>query len=89
VLGRWFAEFGTRKWFPASRNALQAAVAKFARFGSWLLLLAWVPVIGDPITVAAGVLRVDFRLFIVLVAIGKAARYLVVLWGARALVTYF
>ncbi|WP_395021342.1 YqaA family protein [Dongia sp.] len=89
MLGRWFAELATRKWFPASSMALQAAVDRFGRFGNWLLLFAWLPVIGDPITVAAGVLRVDFRLFIVLVAVGKAARYLVVLWGARALMPFF
>ena len=49
----------------------------------WSLLLAWVPVIGDPLTFAAGIMRVDFRLFLVLVAIGKAGRYAVLVLAAQ------
>lgn len=42
--------------------------------------MAWVPVIGDPLTFAAGFLRVNVWLFLVLVTIGKAGRYAAVLW---------
>ena len=47
----------------------------FSRYGVWYLLFAWLPVIGDPLTFAAGIMKVDFRLFLGLVAIGKAGRY--------------
>jgi membrane protein YqaA with SNARE-associated domain len=85
VLGRWLASYADRKWFPVSAAALDRAARKLSRFGSWSLLLAWLPIVGDPLTVAAGLLRVDFRVFLVFVALGKAARYLVVLWGVEAL----
>jgi len=83
VLGRWLAGYADRKWFPVSAAALESAARKLSRFGSWSLLLAWLPIVGDPLTVAAGLLRIDFRVFLVFVAAGKAARYLVVLWGAK------
>jgi membrane protein YqaA with SNARE-associated domain len=49
----------------------------YQRWGVWSLLLAWVPVIGDPLTVMAGVMRTPLWLFIVMTGIGKLARYLV------------
>ena len=44
------------------------------------LLASWVPIIGDPITVIAGVLRVPFMTFLTLVTIAKVGRYLVLAW---------
>ena len=66
-----------RRWFPVSRDQLDRAGTWVSRYGVWSLLFAWLPVIGDPLTFAAGIMRVDFRLFVVLVAIGKAGRYAV------------
>ncbi|MGJ0455782.1 DedA family protein [Aliarcobacter cryaerophilus] len=48
----------------------------FDRFGAFSLLFAWLPIIGDPITFIAGVLRYDFRKFLVLIVISKFSRYL-------------
>ena len=48
----------------------------FDRFGAFSLLFAWLPIIGDPITFIAGVLRYNFRKFLVLVVISKFSRYL-------------
>ena len=75
AIGRFFAEFSERRWFPVSAAAFERATAWYGRFGVWSLLLSWVPVIGDPLTVAAGVLRVGLWRFVALVTIGKAARY--------------
>jgi len=72
-----------RRWFPVSGEQLDRAGAWFSKYGVWSLLLAWVPVIGDPLTFAAGILRVDFRLFVVLVAIGKAGRYAALIFAAQ------
>jgi len=71
-----------RPWFPVRPATLERARATFGRFGTWSLLFAWVPWIGDPLTVAAGLLRVPLPRFIALVGIGKTARYLAVAWGA-------
>jgi len=52
----------------------------FARYGSWSLLLSWLPVIGDPLCLAGGLLKVPFARFSILVASGKALRYSAVAW---------
>jgi membrane protein YqaA with SNARE-associated domain len=76
VLGRFFSEFRDRPWFPVQRGAYDRAVAWFRRYGAWTLLLSWLPVVGDPLTLAAGVLRVRLLPFLLLVSIGKAGRYI-------------
>ena len=78
LLGRYMARFSDRKWCPLSARQQDRAGAWFQRFGLWSLLFAWVPVVGDPLTVAAGVLRVRFLPFLVLVAVGKTGRYVLV-----------
>ncbi len=85
-LGRFLEHFMDRSWFPIDGAAMARAQGWFGRWGLWSLLLSWVPVIGDPLTLVAGVLRVPFGRFLVLVTIGKVLRYgLVVLawqqWG--------
>lgn len=77
-LGLHARRFEGRRWFPFSPATIERSGERFRRWGLWSLLLAWVPVIGDPLTFIAGVLRVPFWQFLPLVAIGKAARYVVV-----------
>lgn len=77
LLGRFIERFRDRPWFPVSRPRLAQAEAWYRRFGIWSLLLSWVPIIGDPLTVVAGVLRTPFLTFLVLVTVAKAGRYLV------------
>jgi membrane protein YqaA with SNARE-associated domain len=78
TLGRFLSGFRDRWWFPVRGRSFERGVAWFRRYGTWSLLLSWMPVVGDPLTAAAGVLRVGFVQFLVLVTIGKAARYLFV-----------
>jgi membrane protein YqaA with SNARE-associated domain len=78
LLGRFCLHWRDRRWFPISSSALDRASRWFARYGHWSLLFAWVPVVGDPLTFAAGVLRTRFWLFLALVAAGKTARYIAV-----------
>ncbi|MDA1090245.1 MAG: DedA family protein [Proteobacteria bacterium] len=85
VLGRFCLHWRDRRWFPVDKEKLDRAGRWFSRYGVWSLLLAWVPIIGDPLTFAAGILRVNFWLFLVLVAIGKAGRYAVVMMAAQGL----
>jgi membrane protein YqaA with SNARE-associated domain len=82
LLGRYLLHWQNRRWFPVKPAALHRAQAWFQRWGTWSLLLAWLPVVGDPLTFAAGVLRVPFGRFLLLTAIGKAGRYAVVAWLA-------
>jgi len=76
VLGRFFAHHRDKPWFPASPPTMARAEAWFDRFGPGVLLLSWVPVIGDPLTVFAGVLRMRFTVFLLVVTLAKGGRYL-------------
>lgn len=78
LLGRYCLHWQDRRWFPIKPESLARATARFNRYGLRSLLLAWLPIGGDPLTFAAGLLGVRFPAFLVLVAIGKAARYAVV-----------
>ncbi|MEQ8805436.1 MAG: YqaA family protein [Alphaproteobacteria bacterium] len=77
VLGRWIEHFRDRKWFPAKPEQLDKAVGWYHRYGRWSLLLSWMPFIGDPLTLAAGVLREPFWSFLAIVSLAKTARYLI------------
>lgn len=79
VLGRYMLHFEGRKWFPFKRDNLHRAQKWFQKFGVWSLLFAWLPVGGDALTFIAGIMRVRFDLFFVLTAIGKGARYAILL----------
>ena len=76
-LGRFIEHFRDRSWFPVDSRRLQRGQAWFRRYGVWSLLLAWVPVAGDSLTVIAGAMRVHIVPFVVLVAAGKGGRYVV------------
>lgn len=78
-LGRMALHYQTRKWFPVSPAALTKAQDWFSHWGQWSVLLAWAPIIGDPITVAAGAMRMKFGHFILLVSLSKTLRYMAVL----------
>ena len=78
-LGRMALQYQDRKWFPATPATLAKAQDGFERWGQLSVLLAWVPIIGDPITVAAGVMRMNFALFLLLVSLSKTLRYVAVL----------
>lgn len=75
LIGRFLIRFKDRRWFPASPKRLDQATALFERYGYPVLLLSWVPLIGDAFTLAAGLLRARFLPFLILVLIGKGARY--------------
>ncbi len=77
VLGRWVGRFGDRRWFPLRPDELERAGRWYRRYGKWSLLLSWVPIIGDPLTVAAGFLREPLPVFLALVTIAKLGRYAV------------
>jgi membrane protein YqaA with SNARE-associated domain len=84
LLGRFCLHWREALWFPVKAAQFDRAGGWFRRFGAWTLLFAWLPLLGDPLTVAAGVLRVNAWLFLALVGAGKVARYVAVLWVASA-----
>ena len=80
ALGFYSRNLSSKKWFPFKETQIEKSSKWFRKFGKWALLFAWVPVLGDPLTLIAGLLRVKFLDFIILVAIGKVTRYLVVFY---------
>lgn len=86
VLGRYISRFRDRAWFPVREQALMRAERWYRRFGKWSLLMSWVPIIGDPLTVIAGVLREPLPTFVLLVAAAKIGRYVLVALATEGLV---
>lgn len=80
VLGRYLLHYQDRKWFYIKTEQLHKWQSWFNKYGNWSLLFAWLPVIGDPLTFVAGVMRVHWLRFLLLVAAGKAARYAVLIY---------
>ncbi|WP_395449757.1 YqaA family protein [Aminobacter sp. UC22_36] len=94
VLGSWVnwliggqvERFKDRRWFPVGPVALQRAENWYRRYGRWSLLLSWVPIIGDPLTLIAGTLKEPLWSFLALVGIAKLMRYLAVAAAAQSFV---
>jgi membrane protein YqaA with SNARE-associated domain len=78
LLGRGVETFRDRRWFPVGPEKLEKAQAWYRRYGKWSLLMSWIPIGGDALTVVAGVLKEPLWIFLILVFIGKAARYAVI-----------
>ncbi|MDB5995190.1 MAG: hypothetical protein JWP42_2326 [Pseudomonas sp.] len=76
-LGRGIERFRERRWFPVKPGHLEKARINYQRYGHWSLLLSWVPVIGDPLTLVAGVMREPLGRFLLIVTFAKGARYAV------------
>src|SRR5690554_4202653 len=79
LFGRYIEHYRHKRWFPVSEQQLQKAQNSYQKYGRWSLLLSWVPIIGDPLTVAAGVMREPLWRFLLLVTLAKAGRYLVLI----------
>ena len=75
ILGRQFERLRGRRWFPKEGAALDRARRWYERYGRWTLLLSWLPVVGDPLTLVAGVMRERLSVFIALVTLAKTGRY--------------
>ncbi len=79
-LGRFLLHFQNRPWFYFKPEHIQSAQRWFNRYGFWTLLLAWLPIGGDALTLVAGIMRVRLWLFILLVGTGKTLRYVFVVF---------
>lgn len=78
-LGLQVDRFGSRRWFPVSQQNLKRARETYARWGWPSLLLSWAPIIGDPLTLVAGVMKEPLWRFLLVVGIAKTARYVAVI----------
>lgn len=83
-LGKYATSWAVRKNYM-SQKTIEKGKTYFDRFGSFALLLAWTPLIGDPITFVAGILKYNFWKFLILVFISKLSRYAFLLYVYSAL----
>ena len=77
-LGLKIEHYKNKKWFPVSADKMLKAQKTYQKYGYWSLLLSWVPIIGDPITLIAGLLKENLVRFLLMVSIAKIGRYLFV-----------
>ena len=77
ICGFYINFFIKKSWFPINNKIIDRGNKLFKKYGKWSLLISWFPLIGDPITFAAGTLRYPIIPFLILVSIGKVGRYLI------------
>lgn len=77
-LGFYFVRFQERKWFPINKLQLEKTSLWFLNYGKWSLFFCWLPFVGDPLTVVAGILRIPIITFVTIVSISKIFRYVFV-----------
>ena len=82
ILGRYMSAYADRRWFPASPKQVSRASNWYRRWGYWSLLASWVPIIGDPLTLVAGVLKEPLWRFLVIATLAKGGRYVVLALAA-------
>ena len=78
ALGFWGSLFLVKKASRISEDGFTKAKQRFQKYGVYSLFFAWVPVIGDPLTIVAGVLKINFLIFLILVTLGKFLRYVII-----------
>lgn len=78
LIGLWGSEFLTQKILRVKKSAQSRAENFYKKYGAWSLLLSWLPIIGDPLCLIGGGLRLHFGIFSVFVFVGKLARYTII-----------
>lgn len=75
AIGRFFAQYKDHKRFPLKAAQYDKYAAWFQRYGVWTLIMAWLPGIGDVLTLIGGLFRTPFLLSLLLVGLAKGARF--------------
>ena len=79
-IGYYLIKFKNKKWFPIQKRKIDKYSRFYRKWGILSLLLAWMPIIGDPLTIIAGIFKTNIWLFLTLVTIGKLSRYLLIIF---------
>lgn len=85
LVGRFLCQFRDRSWFPVRGDRLERSTYWYHRWGHWSLLLSWLPIVGDPLTLVAGLLHEPLWRFLGIVTLAKAGRYSVLAWATLTL----
>lgn len=74
-VGRFLMRFSTHRWFPFSPAQTARARGWYGKWGWISLFGSWLPIVGDPITLAAGMMREPLWRFLIVVTLAKFSRY--------------
>ncbi|PLX78044.1 MAG: hypothetical protein C0614_08935 [Desulfuromonas sp.] len=85
AIGLWGGPYLFQKVLRISSAELERAEKLYSRYGCWSLLLAWLPIVGDPLCLVGGVLKIGWVHFLLMVTTGKFCRYGFVAWAAIAM----
>lgn len=80
--------YGMGRLIPPKKQPSEKVLRWLHRWGVWALLLAWLPVVGDGLPIAAGWLRLDFWKSTLMLVAGKFLRYAVLLAGIKGLAVW-
>ena len=84
LLGKFATDFALRKGYMKAKHLKQAS-SLFERYGAWSLLFSWLPIIGDPLTFVAGIVRYSWWKFLIIVCFAKLSRYIFIYLGFLAI----
>jgi len=77
-MGYYLTKLKDKKWFPLNKLQLTRASKWFLKYGKWSLFFCWVPIVGDPLTIVAGIFRFPIDIFILIVSFAKTMRYVII-----------
>ena len=84
ILGKYATDFALSKGYMKEKHLIKAS-SVFEKYGAWSLLFSWLPIIGDPLTFVAGIVRYSWWKFLMIVGFAKFARYIFVYLGFLAI----
>lgn len=84
LLGKYATNFALSKGYMSTKW-LQKTSSVFEKYGAWSLLFSWLPIIGDPLTFVAGMVRYTWWKFLLIVGFAKCTRYLFIYMGFLAI----
>ncbi len=87
LIGIWGSDFIISKLLRINVEQSERAQSAFRKWGVWSLFFSWLPVIGDPLCLAAGILKINPYVFSGIVITGKALRYIFVAWVVSSTIT--
>lgn len=80
AIGRFLQGYSGHRWFPVSPCQVARARLWYARWGWWTLFGSWLPIVGDPLVLASGLMREPLWRVMLVVTLAKGGRYLALSW---------
>ncbi len=84
AIGFWGSLFIIKNILKTSEDDFFKAKQRFKKYGVFSLFFAWVPIIGDTLTVVAGALKINILIFLILITAGKLIRYIIISYATLA-----